>query len=483
MGGKTQLVPEDIEGLQRLIVHLQKENSFLTSRTTVLEEELRLLRHKIFGRRSERFSEEEIQQSRLFDEAELNSQEQREKQTIEAVEVSAHARAKRGRRALPADLPREEVLHDLAEKDKWCSCGAPLVRSGEESSEKLEIIPAQLKVIRHIRPRYVCKECERLQRPAVFKIAPVPPQILAKGIATPALLAYVLVSKFCDAIPFYRQEKQFSRIGIELPRVDFCNWAIQAARQCDPLIEVFLNGIRAGPVAQMDETRVQVMNEIGRPDGAQSFMWVMRGGPPGKPVVVFRYHPSRSAAIPLQYLSGYEGYLQTDGYEGYSEVGSLVGIIHAGCWAHARRKFDEAAKSSKKPGSAHEALGRIAKLYNIERELRAQNLSSQAFLQNRQEQVLPILQDFRQWLETKELQVVPSALLGKAIRYALKEWDKLLRYLESPYLTPDTNSIENAIRPFVVGRNYAESNIMLSRGANPAKCSEISAVSAKRRAA
>lgn len=203
---------------------------------------------------------------------------------------------------------------------------------------------------------------------------------------------------------------------------------------------------------QMDETRVQVMKERGRADSAQSFMWVMRGGPPGKPVIVYRYHPSRSAAIPLQYLSGFQGHLQTDGYEGYAEVGSLPGIVHVGCWAHARRKFDEAAKSSNKGGSAHEALGRIGKIYRIERELRAQQLSSEAFLQNRKEQVLPILQDFQQWLETKALQVPPSALLGKAVNYALMEWGKLLHYLDSPHLTPDTNMIENAIRHFVGGR-------------------------------
>ena len=148
-------------------------------------------------------------------------------------------------------------------------------------------------------------------------------QIIDKSSVTRGLLAFVLVSKFCDAIPFYRQETQFARIGIDLPRGDFCNWTAQAALQCDPLMELFLDEIRAGPVMQMDETRVQVMKELGRADTAQSFRWVMRGGPPEKPVILYRYHPSRSAAIPLQYLFGFHGHLQTDGYEGYAEVGSL----------------------------------------------------------------------------------------------------------------------------------------------------------------
>ena len=450
MGEGTGVLPTDVSALHQLVVRLQSEVSFLSGRATVLEEELRLLRHKIFGRRSERFSLEEKKQSTLFDEA--GETQQTPSAPEPTVEVAAHRRVKPGRRPLPADLLREDVVHDIPESEKICSCGAPLVRIGAETSEQLDIIPVQLKVIRHVRPRYACKKCEGLGSAHAVKIAPMPPQIIEKSIATPGLLAFVLVSKFCDAIPFYRQQTQFARIGIDLPRGDFCNWSAQVALQCDPLMELFLDEIRAGPVVQMDETRVQVMKELGRADTAQSFMWVMRGGPPGEPVVLYRYHPSRSASIPLQYLSGFHGHLQTDGYEGYAEVGSLPGIVHVGCWAHVRRKFDEAAKASTKSSSAHEALGRIGKIYRFERDLRAQGLSPEAFVQNRKDQVLPALQDFKQWLETKVLQVPPSVLLGKAVNYALKEWEKLLHYLDSPYLTPDTNMIENAIRPFVVGR-------------------------------
>ncbi len=452
MGGETAALPTDVEGLQRLVGELRKEISYLSSRTGVLQEELQLLRHKIFGRRSERFTAEELRQSSLFDEAEHSGSEQGERLSEPTIEVAAHRRAKRGRKPLPADLPREEIVHDIPEEQKVCTCGQKLVRIGEETSEQVEIIPQQIKVIRHIRPKYACQKCEGLDSPQAVKIAPVPPQIIPKSIATPGLLAYILVSKFCDAIPFYRQEKLFRRIGIELSRVDFSHWAIQVARQCDPLIEVFLEQIRAGPVVQMDETRLQVMKELGRADTAQSFMWVIRGGPPQNPVILYRYHPSRSAKIPLVYLSDYQGYLQTDGYEGYTDVGCLSGISHVGCWAHARRKFDEAAKPSKKPGSAQEALGRIAKIYRIERELRVQQLEPEEFAGKRRQQVLPILNDFKEWLEKKAVQVPPSTLLGKAVSYALGEWEKLTRYLDSPHLTPDTNSVENAIRPFVLGR-------------------------------
>jgi transposase len=454
MGGEIITLPAEVPALQRLVIRLQEELSIITSRATVLEEELTLLRTKIFGRRSERFTDEEQKQSSLFDEAECAAEASPTAEQPEAsIEVAAHRRRKPGRKPLPASLPREEVVHDIPEEEKKCSCcGSPLVRIGQETSEKLDIEPARMKVIRHIRPKYACKECEGAQSEHPVKIAPVPAQIIEKGIATPGLLAFILVSKFCDAIPFYRQEKQFARIGVELSRVDFCHWAAEVALKCDPLIEIFLEQIRAGPVVQMDETRVQVMNELGRADTTQSFMWVMRGGPPEAPLILYRYHPSRSAEIPLQYLSDYKGFLQTDGYDGYAEVGSLPGIIHVGCFAHVRRKFDEAAKASKNVGSTHEALGRIGKIYRIERDLRAQQLSPQAFVAERKAQVLPILQDFKQWLDAKALQVPPSVLLGKAINYALSEWPKLLRYLDSPHLTPDTNACERSIRPFCVGR-------------------------------
>jgi transposase len=447
MGGEnTTALPAEVAPLQQLVIELRQQNSYLSSRAAALEEQLRLLRNKIFGPRSEQMSAEE--QARLFNETELPPPTVQQPEA--SLEVAAHRRAKPGRKPLPEDLPREEVVQDIPEEEKTCSCcGAPLVRIGEETSEKLDIVPARMKVIRYVRPKYACKKCEAAQS---MKIAPVAAQIIEKGIVTAGLLAFILVAKFCDAIPFYRQEKQFARIGVELSRADFCHWAAEAALKCDPLIQIFIEEIRAGPVVQMDETRVQVMNELERANTAQSFMWVMRGGPPEAPLILFRYHPSRSASIPLEYLSDYKGFLQTDGYEGYAQVGSLPEIIHVGCFAHVRRKFDEAAKASKNAGSAHEAMGRIARIYRIERELRAQKLSEEAFVRERKAQVLPILQDFKQWLDTKALQVPPSVLLGKAITYAIGEWPKLLRYLDSPHLTPDTNFVENAIRPFVIGR-------------------------------
>ena len=185
MGEGTGVLPTDVNALHQLVGRLQSEVSFLSSRATVLEEELRLLRHKVFGRRSERFSEEEKKQSALFDEA-GDAQEVPSLQEA-AIEVAAHQRAKRGRRPLPADLLREDMVHDIPESEKICSCGAPMVRIGEETSEQLDVIPVQLKVIRHVRPKYACKKCEGLDSAHPVKIAPVPVQIIEKSIATPGL--------------------------------------------------------------------------------------------------------------------------------------------------------------------------------------------------------------------------------------------------------------------------------------------------------
>jgi len=270
------------------------------------------------------------------------------------------------------------------------------------------------------------------------------------------LLAFSIAAKFCDAVPFYRQNKIFARFGIDIPRSTMCDWTIAVSLRCEPIVEEFLVQILAGPLVLMDETTTQVMHEIGRANTTKSYMWVMRGGDPETPVLVYRYHPSRSKEIPAQYLSEYEGYLQSDGYDGYEEIGNSDGIIHVGCWAHARRYFFEASKVNKKTGAAEEGLSRIRGLYRIETELRKQlsdnKITRKQFVEQRKERTAPLFSSMKEWLEQKQDQVPPSTKLGKAVSYTLGQWEKLVRYPEQWYLTPDTNLVENAIRPFVVGR-------------------------------
>ncbi|MFP4551857.1 MAG: IS66 family transposase, partial [Spirochaetales bacterium] len=349
---------------------------------------------------------------------------------------------------------RIEVVHDISDEEKRCGCGDELMRIGEETREVVQVIPEQMWVERHVYPKYGCHTCEGSgdeDRPAV-RIAPRVATILPRSIASAALVAFILVNKFVDHLPFYRQEKRFARIGIDISRQDMSNWTITVGGAIKPLIERFVALIRGGPFMQMDETPLQVLNEPGRANTTKSYMWLARGGPPQAPVVVYHYSPTRGSDYPRSLLAGYEGYMQADAYRVYRMLAEELGFILVGCWAHARRRFHEAAQASKKAGAAHEGMKYIRRLYEIERELRADDLSPREFVDKRREKVLPVLAEFRSWLEGKEHTVIPSTLLGKAVAYTLHEWDALSRYLDRPEITPDNNAAENSVRPFVVGR-------------------------------
>ena len=248
-------------------------------------------------------------------------------------------------------------------------------------------------------------------------------------------------------------EKQFERIGVTISRQDMCNCQQQVFRGLAPLFELLKKEVKSGPVMRMDETTAQVMGEEGRSDTQKSYMWLSLGGLPGKTVVWYEYHETRAAYNAKKFLEGYCGYLQTDGYEGYdAALKDMPGIVHVGCFAHARRYFFEAAKVTKKPQSAQEGIKYIRKLYQVENELREQGLEPEEFLAERKARAGPVLSDFKLWLLKRKEEVPPSLLLGKAINYCLAQWDKMTAYLESYYLTPDNNACENAIRPFVLGR-------------------------------
>jgi transposase len=262
-----------------------------------------------------------------------------------------------------------------------------------------------------------------------------------------------MIQKYQDHLPFYRQEVQFRRIGIWISRQDMSNWQQQVYAKLAPLYNLLKEILKSGFVLQMDETTVQVMGEEGRDDTQKSYMWLARGGPPGKIVVLYEYRETRGAYNAKKILEGYRGYLQTDGYEGYdAAIKDMPDIIHVGCFAHARRKFFEASKSAKETSSAEAGIKWIRKLYELEDRLRQANLGDDDFLVQRKKEAEPILTEFRAWLEKQAVEVLPSALLGKAVSYTLNQWNKLIKYLENPHLRPDNNACENAIRPFVIGR-------------------------------
>lgn len=449
---KEELKPEVreyINNLEKSNESLESENQRYKAQYDHLLEEFKALLHRTYGRSTEQV---EATQQELFNE---DVSEDSGEIEPESTDVKPHSRKKAGRKPLSEMLPREEVIHDVPEEDKTCACGCELVRIGEETSERLQIIPEQIYVEKHIRPQYACKNCEGSgdeERPAV-KIAPAVPSIIPGSIVTPGLLAFLFVNKYCDHLPFYRQEKRFERIGIHLSRQNMSNWQQKSFEKLKPLFRLFLKEIRGGPLIRMDETTVQVLGEEDRPDTAKSYMWLTLGGQIDHPVALYQYRKTRAASHITEIIGDFSGFLQTDGYGGYdSSLKGREGIIHVGCFAHARRKFFEASKASKKKGGPEEAMGQIARLYQIENELRGADLSEHDFLELRREKAKPILEKFHKWLIKKAQHTPPSLLLGKAVNYTLGQWDKLVAYLDSPFLTPDNNLAENGIRPFVLGR-------------------------------
>ena len=443
-------LPDNPDELKALI--LSKDEHI-----TILEEQIRVLKKAIFGPKSEKHRPDEAEggaQLHLFNEAEALLEEEKEQAPVS---VPEHTRQKPRRKPLPANLPRVEVIEDVEESEKVCACGAKLSRIGEDVSEKLDIVPAKIQVIKTIRPKYACKSCEGVESDGpTVKIAPPPPQIIPKGIATPGLLAHVAISKYADALPLYRQEKIFERIGVDISRSTMAGWMVMVGQGCKPIMELSYKILLSGPLINVDETPVQVLNEPGRENTTKSYMWVFRGGPPKKPVLIYRYSPTRSGQIPREVLQGYRGFCQTDAFSGYDGLELTIdGLMLVGCFAHARRNFVkviDARGKGGKTGSAEVALGYIRKLYRIEEAARSSNLSSVEVQQFREDRAKPVLAEFKAWLEMRKDKTPPKGLLGKAIDYTLSRWSKLVRYLENGHITPDNNAAENAIRPFVVGR-------------------------------
>jgi transposase len=452
------------EDIEKRMSRLENENKTWEIKYQALEEKYRLLIYKRFCKSSESLDDDQLQ---LFNEI-ITDQEEAEPEQEQI--VSSHIRKKKGRKPLDESLPRKETIIDIPDDEKRCNCGSDLVKIGEETSEKLHITPPEIWVERIIRLKYGCHNCEGSgdeDRPAV-RIAPLLPSIIPKSIVTPGLLAFILVNKYVDHLPFYRQEKRFERIGAHISRQNMSRWQQKAFSAMEPLFELLMQHIKSGSVLQMDETTAQVLGEPKRDDTQKSYIWLARGGPPEQKAVIYEYQETRASKHIHNFLEGFKGYLQTDGYGGYdAAVKNYPDVKLVGCFAHARRKFFEASKASKNTGSAHEGLKHIQKLYRLEKVLRDKGLCEDEFLQQRKEQAEPILEKFKLWLDKKALQVPPSTGVGPAIGFSIRQWDKLIAYLESPQLTPDNNASENAIRPFVLGRK----NWMFSGSPEGAKSS------------
>ena len=441
--------------LKQLLLSLHEQMSSKDKEITAkdgqierLREQNALLLDRLFGRKSEQSSDPDSPQLVMFNEAESLAETASEAPADEVEEeVVAPVKRRGKRKPLPAELPRVEVIHELPEHELTCECGCRKQAIGEETSEQLEIIPMQVRVIKHIRKTYACKACE--EAPVT---ADKPAQLIEKSLASASVLAMLLTTKYADGIPLYRFEKMLSRHGIDIPRQTLARWVIQSGEQLQPLLNLMRDKLLDYPVLHCDETRVQVLKEPGRDPSSQSWMWVQTGGPPDKPVILFDYTTSRAQEVPLRLLEGYRGYLMTDDYAGYNTVAAQSGVERLACWAHARRKFVEAQKVQPKgkTGRADIVLGMINKLYGIERDLK--EASAEHRHQGRQQHSLPLLAQLKAWLEKTQPQVTAQNALGKAVNYLASNWSRLERYIEAGHLPIDNNAAERAIRPFVIGR-------------------------------
>ena len=413
----------------------------------LLEEMVRFLKHQKYSASSEKYVDDNPQ-GHLFDEASLPANLEEIEASEEDITIPAHQRKKPGKKGINKDLPRERIIYDLSDEEKVCDCGHALNHIGEDITEQLDIIPAQIKVLQHVCKKYACHHCEDKIITAKKPTQPIP-----KSIASPGLLAHVLTSKFQYHLPLYRQESMLKGLGVDIARNTLSLWVIRCALLLQPLVNLLQDKILAYDIAYSDETTLQVLKEKNRRAESTSYLWAFGGGPPDEFCYIYQYHPGRSHSIAHDFFEGFKGYLHCDGYQAYDTLTAKNNqIIQVGCWYHARRKFADSAKVSKKSGMAHWFLKQIQQLSKIEKYLAESKLSTEASKAYRLSKATPILNKIKAQLDKSQASAPPDSLLGKAIRYTQNQWLKLQKYLDDGRLEISNNRMERAIKPFAVGR-------------------------------
>lgn len=447
------LLTEEVKNLRKMLednkkILIEKENEIAH-----LREVIAYLRRKKFVRSSEKIDEKErgtfnetediLAKKDDIDETQ-NSDDDTEKEEI--TYTRKKNRGKRGK--IDESLPRTKIVIDLPDEEKFCSLhGNPLKEIGEEITEQVIVIPAKIEVLQFVRKKYSrCSCCG-----GGVQMAPLPPSILPKTMASPSLLSQIIISKYSDALPLYRQENIFSRLGIDLPRQTMARWLIHLCPQLIPLYNLLQDRLLARNYLQMDETTTQVLKEDGKKATSKSYMWV-RFAPGSEPIVLYDYSPTRAGSVPEALLVGFKGYLQTDGYDGYAPVcDKNPHIIRLGCMDHCRRKFFDAYKTSEKKNKVgKKGITFLDKLYKIEDRIKSFPPIEKYRI--RQDESRVILKEMKDWIDEIRHKITPSSLAGKAINYAFNEWKYLTVYLEDGHLNISNIMVENKIRPFVLGK-------------------------------
>ncbi len=434
-------LPEDAAALQALVRQLLGAVKNQGLKIAQLEARIAKLKRMQFGQSSEKVTRE-IEQLEL----ELDALHEEE----------AHAAAKRPaavqklietpyRKPLPEHLPRQEEVHEPA-----CTCpncGGVMRKLGEDVTEVLDYVPASFKVIRHVRPKLSCRVCETIVQ------APMPSLPIERGKPGPGLLAHVLVSKYADHLPLYRQSEIYAREGVDLERSTLADWVGRAAALLDPLVAALRKSVLSSDVLHGDDTPVPVLAPgLGKTRTGRLWAYVHDGRPHGSdqpPAAVFFYSPDRKGEHPTAHLKGFAGVLHADGYAGFNPVFETGHVIEAACWAHVRRKFFDEHATNPSPLTT-EALNRIGALYSIEDIIRGLPLDERRRI--RQEQAAPLLAAMKLWLETTLPKLSAKSNLAKAMRYTLSRWAGLNRYVDDGRAEVDNNAAERSIRGIALGR-------------------------------
>lgn len=442
-------LPRDIEVLHRLVRDMA--GAMDESRAEV--ERLRLIVKQLqraqFGRSSERLDPGQLQLALEDLDADLARAEARRPAPLSDADASEVGSKPPHRAPLPEHLPHTEAVLDVAHAACPC-CGGALHAAGETTSEMLDWVPAQVRVLRVRRPKWACTACGTLHQ------VPAPERAIAKGLATPALLAHVLVSRYCDHLPLYRQAHMFARHGVEISRSTLSGWIGGACWWLEPLHARLAAHVLAGPRVYADDTPLPVLDPgRGRTKTGRLWAYARDDRPwagPDPPAVVFHYAPDRTAARPAAHLAGFRGILQADGYAGFEALAESGRVVIAACWAHARRRFHELHQAT---GSsiAGEALKRIAAIYKVETRIRGRPAEERQAV--RTVEARPLVDALRAWFDVQLARVPGRSRLAEAIRYALARWAELSRFLGDGRIDLDTNAVERAIRPVALGRKNA----------------------------
>lgn len=418
---------------------LEDRNTILEQKNADLERLVKLLQRMKFGQSRERF--EDPNQTQLPLDVEPEVIQEQEEVIKQEITYSREKKKHPGRAKLPDHLPVEEIeIHPAGDlSDKICI--------GKETTDVLDYVPGYFKIKRYIRYKYATKDKDNTQ----ISIGLLPERIIDKGIPSEGLLATILVDKYVDHLPLYRQKQRFSRENIDIASSSIDGWAAQSMHALKPLYEKLVIDIKNEGYLQVDETTIKVLDEKKKDKSHLGYYWVYHA--PISKLVMFNYSPTRASSAALPVLENFKGYLQTDGYAGYKAYGNKSEVTHLGCWAHARREFERALDNDKT--KAQYVLAQIQKLYAIERKAKEQNLTPEQIKELRLKESLPIINELGKYMFVQMKLTLPKSQIGKAFAYSQTRWDNLSAYLYDGNLQIDNNLVENAIRPVALGRkNY-----------------------------